>query len=172
MKRFSDYPSKTERTSSLWFRKTVNSLLIIMYFWFFKKQVKEKHTSHHCIHLVLTIGTCLHVLNTFLAKWPRNIKQFGNDNQLSKRMSGKITGGTQISDFSEIIMSSNKYDCERTERNFGMPFFASCYQEHCGNDVWPQFDWNTLFPKRNATSLVPGGIHFYDFTDVRCTQTV
>ena len=45
MKRFSDYASKTEHTSSLWFRKTVNSLLIIMNFWFFKKQVKEKHTS-------------------------------------------------------------------------------------------------------------------------------
>ncbi len=75
-----------------------------MYFWFFKNQVKEKHTPHHYIYLVLTIGTCLHVLNTF--KWPKNIKQFGNYNQISERMSRKITGGTQISDFSEIIMSS------------------------------------------------------------------
>ena len=110
MKRFSDYPSKTERISSLWFRKTVNSLLVIMYFWFFMKQVKDKHTSLHYIHLLLTIGTCLHMLNTFLARWPRNIKQFRNDNHISERMSGNITGGTQISDFSEIIMPSNKYD--------------------------------------------------------------
>ena len=107
MKRFSDYPSKTERTSSLWFRKTVNSLLIIMCFWFFFKASQRKTYFPNCIHLVLTIGSCLHWFNTFLAKWPRSIKQYGNDNQISELMSGKITGGTQISDFSEIIMSSS-----------------------------------------------------------------
>ena len=68
MKRFSAYPLKTERTSSFSFRKTVNSLLIFNLFWFFKKQVKEKHTFHRHIHLILTVGICLHVLDTCLAK--------------------------------------------------------------------------------------------------------
>ncbi len=135
MERFSAHPSKTERTSSFRFRKTVNSVFIIMYIWFIKKQAKEEHTSHRCIHLVLKVGTCLHVLNTYLAKLPRNIKQFGNDNKMSETMSGKITGGTEISHSTEIIYPQTFYDCVRTERNFGMLFFASCYQEHFGNDV-------------------------------------
>ncbi len=150
MKRFSAYPPKTEHTSSFRFRKTVNSLFIIMYLWFFKEASQRKHTSHHCIHFVLTVGTCLHVLNTFLAKWPRNIKQFGNDIHISETMSGTITGGTQISDSSEMIYPQTFYDCERTERNFGMPFFACCYQEHYRNEVYPQFHWNTLFSKKKC----------------------
>ena len=95
---------------------------------------------------------------------PRNIKQFGNDNQISETMSGKITGGTHFSDFNEMISSQRFYDSERTKMNFGMRSFANCYQAHCRNDVSPQVHWNTLFPKRNATSLNPGGIQFYDFT--------
>ena len=78
---------------------------------------------------------CNVTVNNLQKTPPRNIKQFRNDKQISETMSGKITGGAQISDFSETISSETFYVCERTERNFRMPFFASCYQEHCKNDV-------------------------------------
>ena len=78
---------------------------------------------------------------------------------------------TFFSDFSDMIRSSNIYDCKRTKRNFWMQFFASCYHEHWTNYVWLQVHLNTLFPKRNGTSLVTQGIQFSEITLVRCTQT-
>ncbi len=39
----------------------------------------------------------------------------------------------------------------RTVNNFGIGFFACCYQRHRQNEMHYKFHLSTLFPKRNAT---------------------
>ncbi len=86
-------------------------------------------------------------------------------------MSEKSMGGTQVCDFCEKTTTQSFLNCERTGRNFGIGFVACYYQEHCWNDVWPQVHGDTLFLKRNSTSLLPGGVQFLDFSEVTCTET-
>ena len=56
-------------------------------------------------------------------------------------------------------------------RNFWMGSFACCYEVAWSNGAWATIYWYTLFPKRNATSELAGGIQFRDFPVTTCTQT-
>ncbi len=61
------------------------------------------------------------------------------------------------------------YDCERTERNFGIPSFAGCYQEHLSIKMMYMYygiftEIHSSPKEHDASSPVPGGVQFYEFT--------